>query len=282
MPVVIHPHVDLDACACVALSDVPLDAVRFLRADAGDVPPELAAARILDHEMGEKGIKDADGARHAAALSMPEASDLLAGDLLSEIDEQDFQGRVERPRFSLGLILAGLRHEYGNAGLHGETLDRAILEVMVPVLRGLARLERSRFSAQGAAERIPVVQIGPWIFAVRDKSLPANSSLGNKAADSKAPAAIGLDMALEARGCVGAIYRDGYSLGITRYPGHSEPDLRRLAPHLPGWFVHSAGFLVCWGSRKAPATSPPPLDTPQSVDALIDLLRSELATKVPD
>lgn len=259
IPVVVHPCVDLDACACVALAGVDPQEVAFLPADATTLPTGLAKARVLDHDLGLKGPREPDGTAHAAALSMPEAADLLGSDLLAEIDEQDRSGKVDRPRFSLASILGGLRLEFRAAGLGGEGLDRAILGVMVPVLRGLVRLERQRRQCPGQHDSVPVVEIGPWRFAVRDTARPPSSSQAAGTAD-----------------CVGMVYHDGFNLGVNRYPGQTEPDLHRLAPYLPGWFIHSAGFLACWGSRKAPATAPPPTGTPQTVEELVALMRKVL------
>jgi len=42
----------------------------------------------------------------------------------------------------------------------------------------------------------------------------------------------------------GAIYVTGFNLGVTRYLGRTTPGLRKLQPRLPGWFVHTAGFLA--------------------------------------
>jgi hypothetical protein len=257
---VVHPYVDLDACACVALAGADPQQVRFLAANATTLPEDFAHARVLDHDSGVKGHRERDGTVHAAALSMPEAAELLRSDLMAEIDEQDRFGRVERPRFSLGTILAGLRQEFLAAGLEGEPLDQAILGAMVPVLRGLIRLERQRERIESTVETSPVVEVGPWRFAVRDHS-------PNSFQSPSAPVT---------GECVGMVYHEGFNLGVYRYPGQPEPDLHCLAPHVPGWFSHPGGFLTCWGSRKAPATSPPPGGTPQTVEELIDLMRNVL------
>ncbi len=258
MVVVVHPYVDLDACACVALAGVDPQEVGFLPASATRLPEGLARARVLDHELGLKGRRDPDGTVHAAALSMPEAADVLESDLLAEIDEQDRSGRVERPRFSLGTILAGLRQEFQAGGLADEALDRAILRVMVPVLRGLLRLERQRCQS-AKRDLLTLVEVGPWRFAVHD-------------ATGSSP----LPQASSPAECVGIVYHEGYNLGVSRYPGQKEPDLHRLAPYLPGWFSHPGGFLTCWGSHKAPATSPPPAGTPQTIEELVTLMRNVL------
>jgi hypothetical protein len=260
---VIHPNVDLDACLCVALADVPLDSVFFLSASAAELPASLQPSRgqqpvrLLDHPLGEKGRLDADGRRHAAALSMPEASDLQGTDLLAEADEQDSTGRVLTPRFSLSAILSAVRSQMLSQGHKDEALDRAILDVMVPVLRGLVGLERRRRQQLRVLDSIPIVQVGSFRLAVLDN----------------VPDASGLGIMLNESGVAGAVYRDGLNLGVTRYPGHAAPDLRLLSSRLPGWFVHTAGFLAAWGSRKAPATTLPPPGTPQTPQELIDVLQ---------
>ncbi len=255
---VVHPHVDLDACACVALTNTHPEAIAFLPANATQLPDNWRDARVLDHALGVKGACDADGRLHAAVLALPEAADLRDGDLLAEIDEQDAWGQVARPRFSLGAVLAALRQDFLSQGMDGECLDRRILETMTPILRALANVERRR-NAVVTKPPCPVIQVGPWAFLMRDEA---------RTDEEAGPGA--------ARECAGAVYRDGYSLGVVRYPGRDQPDLRGLAPHLRGWFVHSAGFLACWGSRKAPAAGPPPAGTPQDLPALAALLQSVL------
>ena len=68
------------------------------------------------------------------------------------------------------------------------------------------------------------------------------------------------------------VFRDGPNLGVTRYPGRVNPDLCRLAPALPGWFIHPAGVLACWGSRKSPSAGSPPGGGPDDVESLLALL----------
>lgn len=270
---IVHVNPDLDAVTCVALAEGNLKAASGSRAvhliPAGakalpvrcpchGTPLDPAEERVLDHPLGEKGRLDPDGTRHAAACSMPEAAD-ADPDLLAEVDEQDSTGRVLRPRFSLARVVAGLRQEGASRGLSGEALDRYVLDLGGRVIRGLQLLYQARRSAEVEAESVPIVMIGPYKFAIlRGGSSPE------------------LGITLASQGIVGSVYVEGFNLGVTRYPGYAEPDLRRLAPHLPGWFVHSAGFLAAWGSRKNPAKEPPPEGTPQSSEELIDLMKHTL------
>lgn len=260
MKLVLHQNPDLDAVACAAF--VPNDGVHFWPAGVDRLPARCPCCgerldgteRILDHPLGDKGRLDADGTRHAAACAALAGQD-IDPDLLAEIDEQDSTGKVDRPRFSLARIVAGLRMEGRTRGLIGAELDRYVVDIGSRVLRGLQILYRGRQIARDLADRIETVSVGPWRFAlVRGGASPE------------------LGIELNERGYVGLIYAEGCNLGVTRFPGRDQPDLRRLAPHLPGWFVHTAGFLASWGSRKSPKYVPPPAGTPQDVDQLAKLL----------
>lgn len=267
-PIVIHPNVDLDACACVAFSGVQLADVHFVPANAKERPeicpchgkPLSPEALFLDHPLGDKGKRDPDGTVHAAACAMPEAANADPA-LLAEIDQQDREGNAPA-QFSLGRILNAVRAQASRElGLKGDALDRHLLTVMGMILRGLniqhEDMQRAGEIAIAMDKRGEIVQISDFRVAI----LPPE----------EVPA---LGFALErGHGVVCAIFTDGHNLGVTRYPGHTTPDLRALTEHLPGWFVHSAGFLAGWGTRKAPKSEPPPADTPQNAAELLALLK---------
>ncbi len=263
--VIIHVTPDLDACMCVALSGADVQAVHFVPAGAPEIPAVCpccgsrlsGAERVLDHPLGEKGRLDPDGTRHAAACSMPEAANADPR-LLEEVEEQDSTGRILQPRIPLPRVLAAIRTEARNRGLRGVELDREVVTAMTRVLRGLNLLHTARGDAFEVASRARIETVGGFKVAV----LPVGG---------QAPQ-VGFVLE-EEFGVSCAIYADGFARGISRYPGHNEPDLRRLTPFLRGWFVHTAGFLACWGSRKSPATSPPPSGTPQTQEELLELLR---------
>ncbi len=251
--VVIHPWVDLDAATCVALTGAEIEDVFFLPANYSEVPHAYQHARILDHPLGLKGHLEADGVCHSAAASLPEAADLADSDLLAEVEEQDMLGFAQ-PRFSLARILASVRSFLQAQGRSGEDLDRAVLAVMVPVLRALAHAERQKRAM--ARTPLPEVEVGPYRFVLRVGG-------GNH------PGAL-------PRNYAGIIYHDGFNLGVVRHPRRQEIDFRLLRDDLPGWFIHPTGFLACWGSLKGPATSLPPAGTPQNVDELVELLRRRI------
>jgi hypothetical protein len=256
MRYVTHPYLDLDAVASLAvLGAAPADVAFVPAAAAFPADPDV---RVVDHPAGEKGRLDDDGNRHAALLSLPEAADLDGSDLLAEVDEQDATG-TSTPRHSLARILGGVRAILRDEeGLTGSDLDRAIYAALRPVIRGLARQVRDRRAAEREADSVRTVTIGPYRFAVDD-----GGGFGPMTG-----------IVLAERGVTGLVFRDGPNLGVTRYPGLVKPDLRRPAPALPGWFIHPAGFLACWGSRKSPAPGPPPVGTPQDVEALLTMLRA--------
>lgn len=252
---VVHPAVDLDAVVSLALLGARPEEIAFVPAGAKMLPPGLEGARVVDHPLGEKGRLDANGVRHAAACSLPEAEGAHPG-LLAEVDEQDSTGTVRCPRISLAEILAAIKATKKAEGLNGDTLDRAVYEAFRLIVDGLNLLHRKRQEALAIAKMARIVEIGDFKVAVLTGEQPPE-----------------VGMVLNGQGCSVQVYSDGFNLGVFRYPGREVPDLRVLAKSLPGWFVHSAGFLAAWGSKKSPATSPPPKGTPQNSDELVELLR---------
>lgn len=263
--VIVHPRPDLDACVCITLAGATPQEVHFLPAGATEVPSVCSccgkrltgAERLLDHPLGEKGRLDADGTRHSAAVSIPEAKQ-ADPDLLAEVEEQDSTGLVRQPRFSLARILAAVRTEASERELRDVELDREVVAAMSRIIRGLNMLHAARESARGYIAQSRIEEVGGHKFAI----LPPGET----------PPQVGIILN-EEFDVSGAIYQTGFNLGVTRYPGRTTPDLRKLQPHLPGWFVHTAGFLACWGNRKSPATSPSPTGTPQTQEELLVLMR---------
>jgi hypothetical protein len=191
---------------------------------------------------------------------MPEAT-RADPDLLAEVEEQDSTGLIKQPRISLSRILAAVRTEASNRGIRDVELDREVVSTMSRIIRGLNLLHAARESARANIARSRIEEVGGYKFAILPpgETLPHVGEILNKEYDVS-----------------GAIYQAGFNLGVTRYPGRTTPDLRKLQPHLPGWFVHTAGFLVCWGNRKSEAASPSPSSTPQTQNELLALMRKVL------
>lgn len=266
MGIIIHPNPDLDACVCAALSGVSAEDVHFLPAGETKLPIICSCCnrkltgqeRILDHPLGEKGRLDADGTRHAAACSMPEA-DMADPLLLDEADEQDSIGKVLNPRFSLASILSAVRSEASERGLRKTDLDREVVRIMSRIITGLNLLNAKRQEADVAINGgVRIVEIASLKFAI----LPQGETSPQ----------IGMVLN-EKYNVTGHIYAQQNNVGVTRYPGRNKPDLTKLKSYLPGWFIHTAGFLVCWGSRKSPAKTLPPKGTPQNQAELLSLMR---------
>lgn len=261
--VIVHVNPDLDACVCVALARVHPADVHFLPAGMPAIPHVCPCCgrrltgneRVLDHPLGEKGRLESNGVRHAAACSMPEARQ-ADPKLLAEVDEQDSTGLVQSPRFSLAQVVAAVKRDLSAQGYRDAEHNRLVVDMMSSVVRGLNLLHADRVAAEALLPSIPVVEIAGHRFAV------PNDPIGPQVA-----------FALAERGVCGSLYHDGCNLGISRFAGFDSPDLRLLEEHLPGWFVHSAGFLAAWGTRKSPASGGPPRGTPQTQRELVTLLR---------
>lgn len=267
MKIIVHPKPDLDACACIALAGARPQDVHFLPAGAPTIPSVCPCCgdrltgreRVLDHPLGEKGRLDADGTRHAAAASMPEAVGAHP-DLIAEVEEQDSTGRVLHPRFSLADIASAIRKEASERGYRDVDLDREVIATMGRIIRGINLIHITKQTARELLVGVRIEKIADFRVAIlpRGTVSPQVGFVLNEEHDVAV-----------------AIYHETYNLGVNRYPGHDTPDLRKLASYLPGWFVHTAGFLACWGSRKSPETAPPPKDTPQNQEELLALLRKE-------
>jgi len=249
-----HPNLDLDAIASLSALGADWIDIELIPAGADQAPDGL---RMVDHPLGEKGILDDDGKQHSAFASLPETADLVDSRLTAEIDEADSTGRVINPRFSLQEIVAALGSWLRDKEPNREDVDRRKYEIMAPIVQALAQSERDKIRAEKEAEQITrITTPAGHTFAVLN-GVQATPQLG---------------VTLNEQGCCGAVYRDGLNLGVTRYPGRDEPDLRLLADHLPGWFIHPAGFLACWGSRKSPAETAPPEGTPGDLANIVFLL----------
>jgi hypothetical protein len=262
---VVHPRIDLDAVVSLAILGARPEEVFFVPAGAKELPAELQDARVVDHPLGEKGRLDPDGVRHAAALSLPEARS-WSPELLAEVDEQDSTGQVRSPRFSLGAVLAAIKAAIGveSPDIDGETMDREVYRYFRPIVVGLNLLHQRREEARAllASARIVELEDGVRVAVLKGEQ----------------PTSVGM-LLNEELGCSAQVYSEGHNLGVFRYPGRTAPDLRRLADKLPGWFIHPAGFLAAWGTKKSPATSPPPVGTPQNTDGLIQLLMEEFGAR---
>lgn len=271
MVVIVHPHVDADAVVSATLAGAHPRDVHFVPAGYTAVPERCPCCgvaftgeeRILDHPLGMKGELDADGTVHSAVASMPEAA-ALDPRLLEEVEQGDSTGIRGAPRFHFGDILAAVRVDAKMRGFFGHDQDREVLAVVGRIVRGLTRLHQGNLDADKVALECRVEGVDSFRVAL----IPERRSY----------AALS-NVLREKHGVLVQIYADGFNLGVHRIPdpenpGNQTPDLRRLEPHLPGWFVHSAGFLASWGTKKSPKRERPPAGTPQTPDELLALMRT--------
>lgn len=268
--IVTHYHIDLDATFSVLLQVIQgkgsLSDVRYLPAGTSRLPANLRDAIVVDHDLGTKGSG-------SALADLPGAREVFGDMLVNEIDEQDRTGKAI-PRIPLGRLFGAVRQELRDRGLKGAALDNAVLEYWDVAAKGLAKQEANRKRAVAEAHRVPIRQVGPYRFAVPFEPMAPGTS----------------GVLADEHNVQGVIYQAPYGIGIHRFAGQNEPDLNKLVPHLQGtkevlndatnqfeevgWFVHEAGYLACWGSRKAARHTKPPAGTPQNQKELLELLRT--------
>jgi len=203
------------------------------------------------------GVKPQHGA--AAIELAAEMGVELPPDLASEVMEQESTG-FTAPRFTLSALINATRTAFSEAGMRGDELDMSLVRIFVPILSGLIHQHRIKKLVRAYIRSTEKVSIGKYRFIITEGEIHPMVSI------------VGRELFY-----TGLIYSSKFNLGVTRFPGLNKPDLTRLEAHLPGWFIHPAGFLACWGSRKAPAKGPPPEGTPQSINELVKLMREVFA-----
>lgn len=264
--IITHRNVDLDACTSVALvslsSPADFEAVAFVGADAKkeDLPE---GAVCVDIEAGIKGIIDADGTRHSAAYALG-SKERLGEAWAADIDEQDSKGRILAPRVGIGQVFSALREGLKLQGVQGDALDPKLVEVWEVIIRGAASLhQKSQIDTTEGLPRLTLPGGHTYIVAASG-GLIANEDL-------------------QKHGFTGKIYKEGFNMGMANSPlAVNPPKLHEVfqGPHaLPGWFLHSGGFLASWGSFKAPKTEPCP-EVP-TLEAFLERAKAAFAHAFP-
>lgn len=241
--VVTHYNVDLDAVVgtCVELIKRGLYAsnVSFVSSAMESVEDWQVAVDIRARKHG-----------NAASFVGAYCKDVLPKNLVKEVNIQDSGGEVPS-LVSLTMIINALKSD-------GRS-DRKIIKSFLPIIRGMMLKHEQGKVAEGYFRRSEKIVMGDHKFLLMDMNEGYN------------PYVKGIAMR---NGICGAIYRSKSGWGITRYPGFKRPDLSKL--YLKGWFTHSAGFLFCWGSRKAAKKEDPPQF--ESFECFIEWLRSMLSS----
>lgn len=272
MRIYTHMYVDLDNVASVWAARKWLPGAE--KAEVTFVPAAWDGAGLeegdvaLDIPAGGRGWKGAvkeDGkvsscfAELLAAYAPPEARRALTV-VARFVEAQDSAGSgvlglaPDLPRetagrlasVSLSGVLAALRTQLGDAGA---------LAAMASILDGMFQIGLER--AQAEEEAWTAAWHGPVALVFN-------------------PSSPGVNSVLFSRGARAVVYADGHNLGVVRAPEEGRrldaPSVRALVEGEPGWFFHPAGFLVCRGSRKAPATEPSRVDPAALAEAVASVL----------
>lgn len=189
-----------------------------------------------DTKSVEKGTwaVDIHARKHGKSKSYVGAycKDLLPQQIVDEVNEIDSTGKSSS-RVPLSLFMSALQ----NIGM----TDLEIVQHMYPIVHGWIQLKKEWELAKEIVDSSPKIKIGDYRFLI---------SMDNEIR--------GLSVAGANAGLNGTIFWGDDGCGITIYPTDSQDRINLSHLQLEGWFSHPAGFLLCWGSRKAPKVCPPP------------------------
>jgi hypothetical protein len=279
MRIITHINVDLDAVASVwaAQKFIPkacAACIEFRPANwdgTGMEDGDLA----LDIDAGGRGIKgkkSVGGTVHSCFASIveqhaPQEDQNVLRDLVRFVDLQDTRGSVVDTllpnehsgvksvfaRTCIGYVLRALQVEHKN--------DTLVIERMSEIFSGMLTIGRARSQAKQEAEEAEILQGGDVAITLQAKEYATTSILFRQ------------------HGVRAIVYVDGDSVGVIRDNKEAvrmdHPDILEVvaaANELDEWFAHSAGFLFCRGSRKAPATSPSKVNTHELAEAVAKVL----------
>lgn len=257
MKIFTHQNMDLDNASAVSLAlriyNLDFDAVHYVGADydGTTMANDDVAIDIEANGKGEKGRIVTRGNKtfvlSAFSLVVEKIKEVKMqkaySDLAVFIDALDSTGNwvtayyphivgdtkeARRIPTILDTFFA-LKHFYG-------LNDLELLKAWKPIIDGLWNRQLSELRANKEAED------AEWPF---DHIAIIYSS--------KEPATMSK---VHAQGAHFIIYEDGNNLGVKRGNKVDVNLGKHLHEVLPDWFHHKAGFLSCWGSHKAPKSTP--------------------------
>jgi len=256
-----HTNLDLDAaCSVWAVRQFVPGAknaqIEFRPSnwEGEEIEDEDFAVDISAGGKGIKGKKDDDGTIHSSFATIVEVyasqndKEALCG-LVKFVDAQDSYGSALK--FLAPGISRDAQEALGSTGInsvlralqkfHGS--DKVACERMSEIISGLLEFGRSRKFDQEEAQKAEILPCGK-VAIVRD--------CGQN----------GVNGILFERGIRVIVYVDGNNIGLIRNNEEKtrmdHSDIRAVvedAGEIKEWFAHTAGFLFCRGSRKAPATN---------------------------
>lgn len=274
-----HFNVDLDAVASVwavktFISDMAESEVEFKPAnwdgselEEGDMAVDISAGgKGIKGETGENGVVHSCFAYIVKKYASDNDQKALTN-LVEFIDAQDAHGLAvnyfipdvaNKEKFILAAtgINAVLR---ALQAVHPRN-DLLVIERMSEIFTGMLYSGRARQLAEIEAERAEILEGGKVAIVKNAKQFATNGILYDK-------------------GIQAIVYIDGNNLGLIRSNtvklSMSHPNIVAIvkeAGELNEWFAHSAGFLFCRGSRKAPAETKSKVDPKKLANMLNSLL----------
>ncbi len=276
-----HVNVDLDAVASVwAVREfVPgqkNSAVEHKPAnwDGSGMTENDIAVDIGAGGKGIKGEKTGSGIVHSSFVSIVKQyastdDQMVLENLVKFVDAQDAYGNAIKflaPEIaddcsqkvfsatSINAVLRAFQAFYKNN-------DAMVVERMSEIFSGLLIAGRARQRARKDAEKAEIID-NMVAIVKNSKEFATNGIL------------------FEEKNIRVIVFVDGNNLGVTR---NSDENLRMDHPDIQAvvknageeseWFAHSAGFLYCRGSRKAPATTESKVSPRDLANAVVNILK---------
>ena len=279
MTIYTHSFVDLDAvCSVWAVKQfVPgMSSAEVVHVPANWKGEELVSGDIaVDIEAngaGIKGHKGSDGLVYSCFAAIvrqyaPAEDQQVLDLLMTFVDTQDAFGGIvsqlipdaskeAKAIFATTNLVSVLRALQA----YFPQNDKLVTERMGEILTGMLEQGRGRVRAESEADQAEVLPGGQVAIVTDSKEFATNALLFG-------------------RGIKIVVYVDGFNIGAVRanycqlHLDHDELwSLIASVGEESQWFAHSAGFLLCRGSRKAKAENPSALSARQLAQAIAKLL----------
>ncbi len=287
--IITHVNVDLDAALSLAAAREFIPGAReakivFLPANwNGEMEGDVL---FLDMEAGGRGIKGLvgeDNRVHSCFKSIvetyaPEEAQKILAPLVLYVDTQDTYGSaVEHllpnidwemkemiSSINLSAVLGSLK------SFHNRN-DKIICERMEEILVGRLRSGRSRLKGEAEAERIPLLGDGRVAVVLNARYTSTTRALFGKHG-------VQVIVYLNDDG-IGLIKKGSLDL---RMDHPAFVDVVEAAGEEDEWFAHSAGFIYCRGSRKAPVLTPSKVDPYKLAEVAARLLDEQRQAAAQD
>jgi len=245
-----HKSLDLDNASTVSflcmLYDIPMKNIHFMEADWNN-PEDLQDILIVDMFSGIKGESKIDSNGNAIILSAFSSILQKLGspshkkafkNLEIFIDAQDSTGDWRRayPDVNFSQEVSGLPTIltvfYALKNIDRDN-DFALLQKWYSIIYGIQQSYNMYILARREAKNAEWYEGFP-IAIMRNQKYPQTTRV------------------LFGQGAKVIIYTRDYNIGVVRSNMCNVNLGDGLKEFFPSWFCHPAGFLVCWGSWKAP------------------------------